>query len=72
MVSIGSIYRSVDDKRFTVDNVITNAEGTWIFYSQGEQSFSCLIDAFLQRFNEVINERSQQNNILRRNTSGVR
>lgn len=72
MIKIGKTFRSVDDKRFVVDNIIKDNNGTWVFYSSGDKKFNCLIDAFLLRFSEVTNERYEPNSLFRGNTQSFR
>jgi hypothetical protein len=52
MVKIGSCWTTSDRKLFTVTDVITNDNGTVIYYTlQGtDKQFNCLVDAFLSRF----------------------
>lgn len=72
MIQIGKIFRSIDDKRFIVDDVVEKEDGTWVFYSQGEKKFNCLLEAFLLRFYEVTNEGYQSNTLFRGNTQNTR
>ena len=52
MVKIGSVWTSSDRKLFTVTDVKTNNEETFIYYTlQGtDKHYNCLIGAFLSRF----------------------
>lgn len=52
MVKIGSVWTTSDRKLFTVTDVITNDNGTVIYYRlQGtDKQFNCLVNAFLSRF----------------------
>ena len=52
MVKIGSVWTSSDRKLFTVTDVKTNNEETFIYYTlQGtDKHYNCLVDAFLSRF----------------------
>jgi hypothetical protein len=52
MVKIGSCWTSSERRVFIVTDVITNDNGTVIYYTlQGtDKQFNCLVDAFLSRF----------------------
>ena len=52
MVKIGSCWTSSDRKLFTVTDVITNDNGTVIYYTlKGtDKHYNCLVGAFLSRF----------------------
>lgn len=56
---IGSIWRDASGNKFVVTYVDHNMNGSWVHY-QGvhllaEKEFSCLIDAFKERFTQVEN-----------------
>jgi hypothetical protein len=51
----GSIYRDATGKEFTVKMVDHTADGSWVHYQavSTDQEYSCLIDAFKERFTKV-------------------
>lgn len=55
-MKIGSIWEG-GDKRFEIKDVTIVDNQIWIFYNNvfTGQNYSCLKEAFLQRFREVIN-----------------
>ena len=56
MIKPGSIYRSNDHKRFIIEKIVEDTQGTWVHYRDNDKQYSCLIEAFLSRFTEVANE----------------
>jgi hypothetical protein len=59
MIKIGSKWHSTstDYALFEVRDVEQRSDGVWVSYGRyGEdRTFSCLVDAFLERFREHIN-----------------
>jgi len=55
--TIGSKWSSIDGKLFLVDNVEKIGKHTWVYYTNKDsnQKYSCYVNAFLQRFSEIIN-----------------
>jgi hypothetical protein len=55
----GSIYRDATGKEFTVKMVDHTADGSWVHYQAvgKDQEYSCLIEAFKERFTKVENTR---------------
>lgn len=55
-MKIGSTWEG-GDKTFKIKDVTTVDNQTWIFYNNvlTGQNYSCLKEAFLQRFKEIIN-----------------
>jgi hypothetical protein len=56
-VTIGSRWQASDRSEFTVREVIVENGGTWVHYGRHAQdtTYSCLIDAFLHRFTQILN-----------------
>jgi hypothetical protein len=56
-VQVGSRWQGSDRSEFTVRGVIVENGETWIHYGRHAQdtTYSCLIDAFLHRFNPILN-----------------
>lgn len=56
-VKIGSRWQGSDRSEFTVRGIIEEDGGVWVHYGRHAQdtTYSCLIDAFLHRFTEVLN-----------------
>jgi len=52
----GSIYSSNDHKKFVIEQVLEDNQGTWVHYRDNDKQYSCLIEAFLSRFTETTNE----------------
>lgn len=60
MVKVGSIWRTVDDKRFMVINVVEAEGHTWVHYREHIvkkpviecKEYSCYEESFVQRFSE--------------------
>ncbi len=58
MVKIGSVWRTTDDKRFRVINVVEAEGHTWVHYrnelpgfNQTEaKEYSCYVESFVERF----------------------
>ena len=52
----GDIYRDAEGKIFTVQFVDHNMEGSWVHYTEVDtgKEYSCLIDAFKERFKKVV------------------
>lgn len=53
-ITIGSAWTG-GTKKFTVSDVITDSQGTWVHYTDGARTYNCLIEAFLQRFSSHVN-----------------
>ena len=56
MIKPGSIYSSNDHKKFVIEQVLEDNQGTWVHYRDTDKRYSCLIEAFLSRFTETTNE----------------
>jgi len=56
-VTIGSCWSGGERIEFTVRDVVVENGETWIHYGRHAQdtTYSCLIDAFLHRFKEILN-----------------
>ena len=54
---VGSIWRDAEGREFEVNYVDHNMNGSWVHYTQlgFDKQFSCLIDAFKERFTRVEN-----------------
>ena len=54
---IGTIWRDAEGNKFVVTLVDHNMEGSWVHYKGAhllaEKEFSCLVDAFKERFTQV-------------------
>lgn len=54
---VGTIWRDADGNRFVVKFIDHNMNGSWVHYQGAhllaEKEFSCLIDAFKERFTQV-------------------
>ena len=59
MIKIGSQWRSTasDYALFDIRDIEQRPDGVWVSYGRyGEdRTFSCLVDAFLERFSEELN-----------------
>ena len=53
---IGSVWES-GNRKFKIKDVTIVDDKTWIYYNNvlTKQEYSCLKEAFLQRFREIIN-----------------
>jgi hypothetical protein len=51
----GAVYKDATGKEFTVKMVDHTADGSWVHYHEVEkdQEYSCLVDAFKERFTKV-------------------
>jgi hypothetical protein len=56
MIKLGAIYSSNNHKRFVIEKIVEDAQGTWVHYRDNVRNYNCLLDAFLARFTEVANE----------------
>jgi hypothetical protein len=57
LVEIGSKWFSgARDKIFIVTDLYEKDENMWISYANEDKTYSCLIEAFTQRFIEIQNE----------------
>ena len=56
MIKPGSIYSSNNHKKFVIEKVLEDNQGTWVHYRDDDKQYSCLIEAFLSRFTEIANE----------------
>ena len=56
MIKPGDIYISNDYKRFVIEKVLEDSQGTWVHYQNSNKQYSCLLEAFLLRFTEIANE----------------
>jgi len=56
MIKSGDIYCSSTCKKFIVEKTVEDDQGTWIYYKDNVRQYNCLIEAFLSRFTEVVNE----------------
>jgi hypothetical protein len=56
MIKSGDIYCSSTCKRFIVEKTVEDDQGTWVYYRDDVRQYNCLIEAFLLRFTEVVNE----------------
>ena len=58
---VGSIWKDAEGKEFVVTYIDHNMNGSWVHYRgthlSTEKDFSCLIDAFKERFKRVENTR---------------
>ena len=54
--TIGSIWTSTDLSKFKVEKLRIDNGSVWIFYKnlETEKEYNCLVHAFLERFNEVL------------------
>jgi hypothetical protein len=59
MIKPGDIYCDKDCKKFTIEKVLEDTQGTWVYYRDINRQYSCLIEAFLLRFTEMANESRQ-------------
>ena len=55
-MKVGSLW-SGGDRRFKINDIKIVDNNTWIYYNNvsTRQEYSCLKQAFLQRFTEIIN-----------------
>ena len=53
---IGSLWVGSNNVLFFILNIVEDTEGTWVHYLRDRDSkdFNCLIDAFRQRFKEIL------------------
>jgi hypothetical protein len=57
LITIGSRWFSgTRDKVFVVSGLFEKDEEMWVSYTNANNSYSCLINAFTQRFTEITNE----------------
>lgn len=56
MINPSGIYRGNDYKKFTIEKIVEDNQGTWVHYQDNSRQYSCLIEAFLSRFTETTNE----------------
>ena len=56
MIKPGDTYRGNDYKKFTIEKIVDDVQGTWVHYQDNSRQYSCLIEAFLSRFTEIANE----------------
>jgi hypothetical protein len=58
LIKIGSVWTSTNGNLFQVVSVAKAADETWITYKNQRtgEHFSCLSDAFLQRFRSFVNQ----------------
>ena len=54
MITIGSRWKSTDYKDFVVEGVEKKDNQIWVYYTNGEQKFSCLEPAFRVRFSPCV------------------
>ena len=56
-VTVGSRWKGSDHNEFVVRAIEVEDDGTWVRYGRHAQdtTYSCLIDAFLHRFTEILN-----------------
>jgi hypothetical protein len=56
---VGTVWRDASGNKFIVTFVDQNMNGTWVHYKGmhllAEKEFSCLVDAFRERFTQVEN-----------------
>lgn len=60
MVKVGSIWRTAEDKRFMVINVVEAEGHTWVHYREHSnkkpavesKEYSCYVESFVERFSE--------------------
>lgn len=56
---VGTIWRDAEGNKFVVTYIDHNMNGSWVHYRgmhlYAEKDFSCLVDAFKQRFTQVEN-----------------
>lgn len=52
---LGSVWTSTDLSKFKVEKLRIDNNSIWIFYKnlKTEKEYNCLVNAFLDRFNEV-------------------
>ena len=57
LIETGSKWFSrTRDKIFVVTNLYEKDENMWVTYTNADKEYSCLIEAFTQRFTEIQNE----------------
>ena len=56
MIKPGDVYSSNDHKRFVIEKILEDSQGTWVHYRDSNRQYSCLLEAFLSRFTEISNE----------------
>jgi hypothetical protein len=56
-VTVGSRWQGSDRSEFVVRAIEVENDGTWVRYGRHAQdtTYSCLIDAFLHRFTQILN-----------------
>ena len=57
-MSYSKKFRSQDGKIFTVNEVVQTPAGLTVFYTNEvtKENYSCLIDAFSERFKEIVSD----------------
>ena len=55
----GAVYKDATGKEFTVKMVDHTADGSWVHYQAvgTDQEYSCLVEAFKERFTKMENTR---------------
>ena len=55
----GSIYKDATGREFKINYVDHNMNGSWVHYQEvgTDRQFSCLIEAFKERFTKMENTR---------------
>ena len=58
MVKTNTTWGSSDGRKFLVNGIMQQGPDTWIHYInvKTNQQYSCLVDAFVQRFREEPND----------------
>lgn len=57
LITIGSRWFSGNrDKIFIVTDLYEKNENIWVSYTNEDKTYSCLIEAFTQKFREITNE----------------
>jgi len=53
---VGSKYKDANGREFEITYVDHNMNGSWVHYTEvgTDKQFSCLIDAFKERFTKVV------------------
>ena len=57
-MTIATRFTSADNKVFVVEEVRQVEKDLWVYYHDAKtgQKYSCLLDAFTQRFHPLVNE----------------
>ena len=57
-MTMATRFSSTDGKIFTVEEVVQVDKELWVYYNNAEtgQKYSCLLEAFSQRFQPMVNE----------------